>query len=116
MKLMQLKQVMAVVEVICDVFGSSTCTADAAPQYGELRASWGYGAEHDGQRYELHLCEGCFFQALAMLKRQRNSQAWNGDAPGDASEEGFGLVATEDYFGDGGRSVDATLPEPPQAK
>ncbi|WP_242769881.1 hypothetical protein [Acinetobacter towneri] len=31
----------------------------------------GYGSKYDGERYELQLCEKCFFYALATLKKER---------------------------------------------
>ena len=31
-------------------------------------------ARHDGESYEVHLCESCFFQALASLQEQRRGQ------------------------------------------
>ena len=51
-----------VVDVICDVCGDST-TKTMAQEYGTLSAHWGYGSvRHDGERYEVHLCEDCFFE------------------------------------------------------
>ncbi|NBA29790.1 hypothetical protein GVO02_05925, partial [Aeromonas caviae] len=40
-------------------------------EFGTLSAHWGYGTQHDGESYEVHLCESCFFQAIANLKEQR---------------------------------------------
>lgn len=34
-------------------------------QFATLQAHWGCGTKHDGERYELHLCENCFFGAIA---------------------------------------------------
>ncbi len=58
-----------VVDVICDVCGDST-TKTMAQEYGTLSAHWGYGSvRHDGERYEVHLCEDCFFETLASLRQ-----------------------------------------------
>lgn len=40
-------------------------------QFGALHATWEFGSHHDGERYEMHLCEPCFFRALAGLLRER---------------------------------------------
>ena len=61
----------AVVDVSCDVCGSSTRLETGSLQYGVLHAHWGFGALHDGERYEVHLCEPCFFQTIAYLKQER---------------------------------------------
>ena len=69
MKIMTQKVVDVVEDVRCDVCGDSTSReGEYLPQFGMLKADWGYGSRHDGERYELHLCEGCFFSALATLK------------------------------------------------
>nr|WP_081329268.1 hypothetical protein [Pseudomonas fluorescens] len=71
-------------------------------QVGTLEARWGYGAAHDGDRYELHLCERCFFQTVAYLKQERRTQHM---FSADASElpDDLSLVAKDDYFADSGR-------------
>ncbi|WP_417583217.1 hypothetical protein [Nitrincola sp.] len=69
------KKVCDVVEdVRCDVCGASTSNNSAhEPEFGVLQADWGYGSQHDGEQYELHLCETCFFSALATLKAERSA-------------------------------------------
>lgn len=42
-------------------------------EYGTLSASWGYAYQHDSEKYEIHLCEACFFQTITNLKEQRRS-------------------------------------------
>lgn len=64
-----------------------------------LQAHRGYGTKHDGERYEIHLCEGFFFQAIANLKEQRREQiTFRNDV--ESMEDDFGLVAKDDFFGD----------------
>lgn len=63
----------AVIDVRCDVCDSSTRLASGNLQYGMLQAHWDYGALHDGERYEEHLCESCFFATIAYLKQERRT-------------------------------------------
>ena len=60
MEIKQLKQVEVVTDVLCDV-----CNQLTQLEFGTLSANWGCGSKHDGERYELQLCEKCFFYALA---------------------------------------------------
>ncbi len=72
MKVMTIKEVEVVSDVRCDVCdGSTSNNGNYSPQFGTLHAKWGYGAHHDSEAYEVHLCESCFFQALANLQEQR---------------------------------------------
>jgi len=74
MKIMTLKVVNVVEDVRCDVCGDSTSReGEYLPQFGMLKADWGYGSRHDGEQYKWHLCEGCFFSALATLKQERQA-------------------------------------------
>ena len=68
MEIKQLKQVEVFTDVLCDV-----CNQSTELEFGTLSAHWGYGSRHghDGKRYELQLCEKCFFYALATLKKER---------------------------------------------
>lgn len=85
-------------DILCDVCGSSTRVAGYGQQFGTLQALWGYGAKHDGERYRVHLCEPCFFQALAYLKQERRiNTMFDDDRPAD---EAFGRVARDDFFGE----------------
>lgn len=95
-------EVETVTDVICDICGETTRLETGANQYGTLKAHWGYGTAHDGERYELHLCEGCFFQALANLKQERRSHHMFSNDLQDLPED-LGLVAKDDYFDDSGR-------------
>jgi hypothetical protein len=61
-------------DVICDVCRRSTSLDTGVQQFGSLQALWGPGSVHEGERYEVHLCEFCFFQALANLKQERRTQ------------------------------------------
>ena len=72
MKIMTKQEVDVVSDIRCDVCDESCSPFDGYdPLYGTLSAKWGYGSTHDGEAYEVHLCESCFFQALASLQEQR---------------------------------------------
>lgn len=59
------------IDVVCDVCGTSTRDVEGKLQYGTMHASWGKGSAHCGEVYELHLCEGCFFDQVTAIKRAR---------------------------------------------
>ena len=75
MKIMTKQEVDVVSDIRCDVCDESCSPVEGYdPLYGTLSAKWGYGSRHDGESYEVHLCESCFFQALASLQEQRRGQ------------------------------------------
>lgn len=86
-------------EIVCDVCGSHTQVLGFGQQFGTLQASWGYGSQHDGEVYRVHLCEPCFFCTLANLRReQRIHTMFDDDQPADEHE--FGRIARDNFFGD----------------
>ena len=89
-----------VVDITCDVCEKSTSGESHAPQYGVLSAKWGYGSEHDGEHYEVHLCEPCFFLTLESLRQQRIPEILFEDDTGQWRDEKFGLIRKYDYFND----------------
>jgi len=95
-------EIEAITDVTCDVCGSSTRMAAGSYQYGTLQAHWGYGSDHDGQRFEVNLCEHCFFQTLAYVKQERRVQRLFSSEP-SADNGDLGLVTRDDYFQDTGR-------------
>jgi len=58
-----------VVDITCDACGKSTRADGGGLEYGVLQANWGYGSKHDGERFEIHLCEGCFFSSVSNIRR-----------------------------------------------
>lgn len=91
------------IESVIDVCQLSTLVTSGQLQFATLQAHWGYGSKHDGERYELHLCEGCFFQAVANLKQERRTQAlFSDDGRADRAfvGEDFGLIDRDDFFND----------------
>jgi len=90
------EQTASVVEDIkCDVCGASTLSEGGEINAVSLQAAWGYGSKHDGDSYEIDLCEGCFFGTLSYLRRERQSQrlfANEVDGSGASAEE-FGLIS-----------------------
>ncbi|MCF5031028.1 MULTISPECIES: hypothetical protein [Pseudomonas syringae group] len=103
MKITGRVEIEAVTDVVCDVCQLTTRVQKGGLQFATLQALWGYGTKHDGERYEVHLCEGCFFQAIANLKQERRTQSLFDDN-GGLVEKDFGLVAKDDFFGDAVRS------------
>ncbi|EKG0013005.1 hypothetical protein ACT7PP_003087 [Vibrio cholerae] len=92
MKVVGKQEVEVIKDIQCDVCGDSTSGNDShSPQYGALQANWGYGSKHDGEVYEVHLCELCFFQALADLKQHRRSHMMFAEDGYEPNAE-FGLV------------------------
>ena len=62
MEIKKLQQVRFITDVLCDV-----CKQSTTLKFATFSAHWGYGSTHDGDRYELQLCEKCFSYALARL-------------------------------------------------
>ncbi|WP_060514742.1 hypothetical protein [Pseudomonas sp. NBRC 111132] len=101
MKVIGMVEIEGVSDVVCDVCRLTTRVNGGGLQFATLQAHWGYGSKHDGERWEIHLCEDCFFQAVAGLKQERRTQGLfeeNGAIPDDD----FGLIAKDDFFNDGG--------------
>ena len=86
MEIKQLKQVEVVTDVLCDV-----CNQLTQLELGTLSANWGYGSKHDGERYELQLCEKCFFYALVTLKKERVDEFMFDEKFDPSTLESFGL-------------------------
>ncbi|MEK2607909.1 hypothetical protein WLF18_02145 [Pseudomonas shirazensis] len=82
---------------MCDVCRCSTRLDTGGHPFGTLQAHWGYGTEHDGERYELHLCEECFFRTLAYLKQERRTQHLLSEDVQDLPDN-LGLIAKDDYL------------------
>ncbi|MFZ3280414.1 hypothetical protein [Pseudomonas sp.] len=101
MKITGRVEVETVTDVLCDVCRCSTRLDTGGHQFGTLQAHWGCGTTHEGERYELHLCEECFFLSLAHLKQERRIQNLFSEDGRDFTDN-FGLVAKDDYFGDVG--------------
>lgn len=86
-------------DIHCDVCGCNTRVPGYGRQYGTLQARWGYGSQHDGEHYRAHLCESCFFQALAYLRQERRiNTMFDDEQPVD--DQVFGRVARDDFFGE----------------
>jgi hypothetical protein len=96
-KLYEEMMVKVVSDVKCDVCGASTLAEHGVINAGTLQATWGFGSNHDGDRYEIDLCEVCFFDTLSHLKRERQSpRLFTDEAENSpAGAEEFGLVSKE---------------------
>lgn len=103
MKVTEKVEVDAVTDVVCDVCLTSTRVVGGGLEFATLQAHWGYGTQHDGERYELHLCESCFFSTLGNFKQERRIQnLFSEDSCSGHLSAGYelGLVAKDDYFRD----------------
>lgn len=80
-----------VVDVRCDICSESTMMA-GEQNYATLSANWGYGSQHDGERYDVHLCESCFFETLAYLRQSHRQNHMFSDDYEPADPECFGRV------------------------
>ncbi|HGY9618732.1 TPA: hypothetical protein ACOJNU_000805 [Pseudomonas putida] len=101
MKITGRVEVETVTDVMCDVCRCSTLLGAGGHQFGTLQAHWGYDTVHDGERYELHLCEQCFFRTWAYLKQERRTQHLFSEDVQELTDN-LGLVAKDDYLGDAG--------------
>ncbi|MGV8865018.1 MAG: hypothetical protein ACOH2T_28195 [Pseudomonas sp.] len=99
MKIKGMVETEVVTDVVCDICQLTTRAEIGGLQFGTLQAHWGYGTRHDGEHYKLHLCEDCFFQAIANLKQERRSLGLFSDDEPTVGDD-FGLVAKDDFFGD----------------
>lgn len=101
MKITGRVEVETVTDVVCDVCHCSTRLDTGGHQFGTLQAYWGNGTAHDGERYELHLCEECFFRTLAYLRQERRTQHLFSEDSQDLTDD-LGLIRNDDYFSDAG--------------
>jgi len=103
MKIKEKVEIETVTDVQCDLCLCSTRVTSGGLEFATLQAQWGYGTKHDGERYELHLCEECFFLTLANLKQERRIQnlfSEDDDVVSNKARDELGLVARDDYFSD----------------
>lgn len=74
----------AVTDLRCDICDESTRQASGNLQFGTLEAQWGYGTAHDGERYEVHLCERCFFTPSPVSNRSGGQRICSKATPSPA--------------------------------
>jgi len=101
MKVIGTVEIEGVSDVVCDVCRLTTRVNGGGLQFATLQAHWGYESKHDGERWEIHLCEDCFFQAVAGLKQERRIQGLF-DEGGGTPDDDFGLITKDDFFNDRG--------------
>jgi hypothetical protein len=101
MKIIGKAEVDTVTDVVCDVCQCSTGVPVGGFEYATLGAQWGFGSKHDGDKYELQICERCFFETVAYLKEQRRMHhMFDENEARHVPADRFGLVAQDVYFGD----------------
>lgn len=102
MKVTGTVEVGTLIDVLCDICERSTRVTHGSLEFATFKAHWRRGTTHDGERYELHLCEGCFFNTVAFLKQERRAQHMFDDTRhSEVHEDRFGVVATDDFLGEG---------------
>ena len=79
------EDLLQVIDFSCDV-----CLVSTQLNHGVLSSYWSKGSKHDGELYELFLCEACFFATLAMLKREHRVKQMFNDDFNEAALEKFG--------------------------
>ena len=100
MKILGVKEVEIGSDVLCDICCHSTHTEGGGLEFGELRAAWGAGSSRDGERYEVHLRQRCFFVALAILKHERQRETRFDENDDNQCPDNFGFIAAGDLFND----------------
>jgi hypothetical protein len=72
MRTWKTKTTKVVDDVHCDACGKSTTNnTNIGPDYATLESCWGYGSVNDGSKYNIDLCEECFFEVLNFIKEKR---------------------------------------------
>jgi hypothetical protein len=72
MKTFKEKTIKVVEDVHCDTCGKSTTNdTNVGPDYATLESCWGYGSSNDGSKYNIDLCETCFFDVINFIKDKR---------------------------------------------
>jgi len=54
-------------KVLCNMCGEEIKAHIEVPgqfEFAILRASWGYGSQHDTQKFQLEICEDCIYRRL----------------------------------------------------
>ncbi|HHQ4619844.1 MULTISPECIES: hypothetical protein [Aeromonas] len=81
-----------IVDVLCDACGRSTKTDVGTSEYGTLSADFGYGSHRDGERYQVHLCEGCFCVMLGTVMELHRGNHMFDDGYEAANPDTFGRI------------------------
>ena len=81
-----------VVDILCDACGRSTKTDVGTNEYGTLSADFGYGSHHDGERYQVQLCEGCFCTMLGTVMELHRGNHMFDDDYAAAHQDTFGRI------------------------
>jgi hypothetical protein len=66
------KTIKSVDTIYCDACGANTTNYDfVGPDFATLEATWGYGSANDGTKFDIQLCEKCFYKVLESIKDKR---------------------------------------------
>jgi hypothetical protein len=77
--------VKAVDSITCDMCGKDCDGAEDlfGINYATLDAAWGYGSKSDGSKFEIHLCEVCFYNVLEYIRDERKKILGSSEYPYD---------------------------------
>ena len=72
MKTYKKKLTKVIDQILCDCCGQSTTNIEQiGPDYATLESCWGYGSPNDGVKYDIQLCENCFYDILKTIRQKR---------------------------------------------
>jgi hypothetical protein len=78
-------QIKSVEAIQCDMCGKDCEGAEDlfGINYATLDVEWGYGSKSDGSKYEIHLCEKCFYNVLEYVRDERKNILGSSEYPYD---------------------------------
>ncbi|WP_150300640.1 hypothetical protein [Pseudomonas profundi] len=75
----------------CDACRCGSTAGDHL-EFATLQADWGPSSQHDGEKYEVRLCESCFFGTLGYVKQLRRSHVMFEDDYDPSADARLGLI------------------------
>jgi len=60
-------------KVYCDSCNKLCTDPNLGSEYAVLEASWGYASKSDGKKFDIQLCEDCFYKVLDWIKKRKHS-------------------------------------------
>jgi hypothetical protein len=58
-------------KVYCDVCDKLCTDENFGSEYAVLEALWGYASKSDGKRFDIQICEDCFYEIIEWIKTRR---------------------------------------------
>ena len=57
-------------KVYCDRCDSLCTDENFGSEYATLEAAWGYSSKSDGKKFDIQLCEECFYKVLDWINNK----------------------------------------------